>query len=185
MGTSCAIAMGRPNRAPSTSPAGHDWLTLTDLGRLYGVSAVHCGRLLSEAGLRQHDGNPTRTALQEGLAHRTHPGSSVVWQSQGCCAVLEASGLMPMAQRTLIEQWVDLISALVVGSPSVNASAEEMAREIPDHLVQPVNAELLRRGCSFQVQPVPRKGNNHQASRRASACRAACSSNSRKRSSSV
>ncbi len=81
------------------------------------------------------------------------------------------------AQRTLIGQWADLLSALFAGAPGVSASAEDMASELPDDLVPPVNAELLQRGCSFQVQ--------RQASRRASACRAAVSSNSRSRSSSV
>ena len=28
------------------------WLSLTDLGRIYGISAVHCGRLLSDAGVQ-------------------------------------------------------------------------------------------------------------------------------------
>lgn len=83
----------------------------------------------------------------------------------------------PSDQRTLIGQWADLLSTLFAGAPGVNASAEEMATELPDHLVPPVNAELLQRGCSFQVQ--------RQARRRASACRAACSSSSRSRSSSV
>jgi hypothetical protein len=79
---------------------------------------------------------------------------------------------------TLIGQWADLLSTLVAGAPGVNASAEDMARDLPDELVPPVNAALQQRGCSFQV---PRR----QARRRASACRAAASSSSRRRSSSV
>jgi len=78
---------------------------------------------------------------------------------------------------TLIDLWADLLSTLVAGAPGVNASAEDMALELPDELVPPVNAELQQRGCSFQVQ--------RQASRRASACRAAASRSSRSRASSV
>ncbi|MCS5706624.1 hypothetical protein NZK27_10520 [Synechococcus sp. FGCU-3] len=80
-------------------------------------------------------------------------------------------------QRTLIHQWADLLSTLFAGAPGVNASAEDMALELPDELVPPVNQELRQRGCSFQVK--------RQARRRASACRAAFSSSSRSRSSSV
>lgn len=99
------------------------------------------------------------------------------WNRQGCSTALEEAGLIQPAQRTLIQQWADLLSALVAGAPGVNASAEEMASELPDDLIRPVNAELQQRGCSFQVQ--------RQARRRASACRAAFSSSSRNRSSSV
>ena len=34
----------RTHRSPQP-----EWLTLTDLGRLYGISAMHCGRLLQRA----------------------------------------------------------------------------------------------------------------------------------------
>ena len=96
------------------------------------------------------------------MAHRNHaPTSRPVSQEQ----------------RTLIHQWADLLSALVAGAPGVNASAEDMALELPNELVPPVNQELQQRGCSFQVK--------RQARRRASACRAAFSNSSRSRSSSV
>ena len=173
-------AMARSNHAPASSrshQARHEWLTLTDLGRLYGVSAVHCGRLLSEAGLRHANGNPTREAFRNGLAHRGHPGGSALWDRKACGQVLERAGLIQTSRRTLIDQWADLLSTLFAGAPGVDASAEDMARELPDDLVPPVNAELVQRGCSFQVQ--------RQASRRASACRDAVSSSSRSRSSSV
>jgi len=55
----------------------------------------------------------------------------------------------------------------VQGSPSISTSAEEMAGDLPQALVTPVNLELKQRGCSFQVR------------RRASACRRARSSSSR------
>ena len=47
---------------PPLTTAEPQWLSLTDLGRIYGISAVHCGRLLSEAGLRDANGQPSRHA---------------------------------------------------------------------------------------------------------------------------
>lgn len=169
--------MATRNHPSGTRPDQPDWLTLTGLGRLYGISAVLCGRLLGEAGLRQANGNPSPSALRMGLAHGNHPAAGALWHRQGCGRVLEAAGLVQPARHTLIGQWADLLSTLAAGAPGVKASVEEMADELPEDLVSPVNAELQHRGCGFQVQP--------QARRRASACRAACSSSSRRRSSSV
>ena len=152
------------------------WLSLTDLGRIYGISAVHCGRLLSDAGLRQQNGAPTSTALQQGLAYQHHPQATcpnAVWNGEGCATLLQEQGLRPMAERNLIEQWADLLSALEQGSPSFNTSAEEMASDLPANLVTQVNQELRQRGCNFQVGP------QAQPKRRASACRRARSSSSR------
>ena len=132
------------------------WLTLTGLGRIYGISAVHCGRLLSDAGLRDHDGQPSRRALDDKLAYQRHPqhGSRhALWQRQGCCTILEAGGLVPMQHTTLVEQWVALLSALDAGSPSISTSAAQMADDMPRELVEPVNQQLRAIGCSFQVTP--------------------------------
>jgi hypothetical protein len=109
-------------------------------------------------------------SLTQGLAYQHHPHSpnpSAVWNEQGCAQVLEGQGLRPMAENHLIHQWADLLAALVQGSPSISTSAEEMAGDLPQALVTPVNLELKQRGCSFQVR------------RRASACRRARSSSSR------
>ena len=150
------------------------WLSLTDLGRIYGISAVHCGRLLSDAGLRQQNGAPSSTALQQGLAYQHHATCpNAVWNGEGCATLLQEQGLRPMAERNLIDQWADLLSALEQGSPSINTSAEEMASDLPANLVTQVNLELQQRGCSFQVGP------QAQPKRRASACRRARSSSSR------
>jgi hypothetical protein len=156
-------------------------VSLTDLGRIYGISAVHCGRLLSDAGLRQGNGAPNARALRQGLAYQHHPHSpnpSAVWNEQGCGPVLQEQGLRPMGEHQLVGQWADLLAALVQGSPSISTTAEEMASDLPQELVLPVNLELQQRGCSFQVgartptQPA-------QPRRRASACRRARSSSSR------
>ena len=150
------------------------WLSLTDLGRIFGISAVHCGRLLSDAGLRQQNGAPSSTALQQGLAYQHHATCpNAVWNGEGCATLLQEQGLRPMAERNLIDQWADLLSALEQGSPSINTSAEEMASDLPANLVTQVNQELRQRGCNFQVGP------QAQPKRRASACRRARSSSSR------
>lgn len=148
------------------------WLTLTGLGRIYGISAVHCGRLLSDAGLRDGDGQPSLRALNDRLAYQRHPqhGSRhALWQRQGCSAILEAGGLVPMQQSTLVEQWVALLSALEAGSPSISTSAEQMAEDLPKELVDPVNRQLRKIGCRFQVSRLgptsnPKQGANPAAS---------------------
>ncbi len=150
------------------------WLTLTGLGRIYGISAVHCGQLLSDAGLRDGDGQPSLRALDDKLAYQRHPqhGSRhALWQRQGCSAILEAGGLVPMQHTTLVEQWVALLSALDAGSPSISTSAAQMAEDMPRELVEPVNQQLRAIGCSFQVSsprppssPNPGSGANASSS---------------------
>jgi hypothetical protein len=153
-----------PMEPPITSGGPAPWLTLTGLGRIYGISAVHCGRLLSDAGLRDLDGQPSRRALDDKLAYQRHPqqGSRhALWQHQGCSAILEAGGLVPMQHTTLVEQWVALLSALDAGSPSISTTAAQMADDLPLELVEPVNQQLQAIGCSFQVnRPRPSSRTN-------------------------
>ncbi|MCX5945888.1 MAG: hypothetical protein NTZ53_11440 [Cyanobacteria bacterium] len=147
---------------PTLAAASALWLTLTGLGRIYGISAVHCGRLLSDAGLRDGDGQPSLRALGENLAYQRHPqqgGRHALWHRQGCSAILETGGLVPMQQTTLVEQWVSLLSALDAGSPSISTSAEQIAEDMPKDLVEPVNRQLRAIGCGFQVSR-PRSGSS-------------------------
>lgn len=131
-----------------------EWLTLTDLGRIYGISAVHCGRLLSEAGLRDGDGHPTDRALQSGCAspQQHRHGGQPCWHRQHCGGAFEAAGLKTVRGLTLVQQWADLLSAMAVGSPAISTSAAQMAEEMPAELLEPVNRQLRRLGSSFQVQ---------------------------------
>ena len=135
---------------PTTSP----WLTLTDLGRLYGISAVHCGHLLAEAGLRGSDGQPSAAAVAAGQAFSRaprHHGRAVLWHRDGCGAVLESGGLAPLRRSTLVEQWATLLSALAEGAAAISTSAAQMAEELPPELVDAVNGQLRAMGCAFQV----------------------------------
>jgi len=169
------MTVASPIRAARPSPGQPEWLSLTDLGRLHGISAVHCGRLLSDAGLRRPDGRPSRLALHRSLArhtgaHRSRCGA--LWHRSGCGAVLAQQGVGLLGQQRLIEQWAELLHTLVGGVAAVSTSAEEMAQELPVDLVTAVNRALQERGSSFQVAAT-------QARRRASACLAARSSNAR------
>lgn len=148
---------GHPALHSGAAPVGEasPWLTLTDLGRLYGISAVHCGRLLSEAGLRDPEGQPTSHALDSGCAterQRQHQGGQPFWHRQHCRRAFEAAGLVTVQRTTLVQQWAALLCALSEGSPSISTSADQMAEELPGELVEPVNRQLHELGCSFQVQ---------------------------------
>ena len=130
------------------------WLSLTDLGRIYGISAVHCGRVLSEAGLRDASGQPSRHALRSGCAIRgqqPHAHGPTQWHRHHCQSAFERAGLQPVQRTTLVQQWAQLLSALTEGSPSISTSADQMAEDLPSELVEPVNAELRVIGCTFQV----------------------------------
>ena len=142
----------------ANAPLSAEWLSLTDLGRVYGISAVHTGKLLVAAGLRLADGNPSPAALEAGQAQRQHSGQhrQALWHRQECAPHLEGQGVIPQKERTLVGLWADLLAALQQGAPDIATSAEEMADEIPGDLVQPVNRELRERGCSFQVRPALR-----------------------------
>jgi hypothetical protein len=154
---------------PATTAAEPQWLSLTDLGRIYGISAVHCGRLLSEAGLRDSSGQPTRQALRNGCAIRGHQPQShgpTQWHRTHCKAVFQRAGFEPIQRTTLVQQWAQLLSALTDGSPSINTSADQMAEEMPGELVASVNAELREIGCSFQVAERGHSRHNTQLNRR-------------------
>ena len=150
--------MATQRHARDGGTGGHEaspWLTLTDLGRIYGISAVHCGRLLQDAGLRNRDGEPTAQALRSGCAtpeHRPFHGGEPIWHRQHCCQAFESAGLVAVQRASLVQQWAALLSALTEGSPSIITSADQMAEDLPGDLVEPVNLELRALGCSFQVQ---------------------------------
>lgn len=162
------MAILRCQHTSSTSYSGNrsqEWLSLTQLGRMFGVSAIFTGKLLVSAGLRTADGEPTAKAMAAGLVRRQHTSHrhQLLWQRQGCSSILESHGVKQQDQPNLISLWADLLSALQQGCPWVCVSVEEMATEIPHELVTPVNQELLQRGCDFQVTaPLLKKGAVHQ-----------------------
>ncbi|MGB7565028.1 MAG: hypothetical protein WBM08_09770 [Prochlorococcaceae cyanobacterium] len=148
--------------SPSTGPDS-PWRSLSELGRQQGLSAVQFGRLLSQAGLREANGQPSAGAIAEQLAYVRHgdqpvphskqPGSQTFWHQERCLQRLERHGLLGHHPAAQSEQWTELLSALLEGSASISTSAEEMAEDLPRELVGAVNSQLKVKGCSFQVKP--------------------------------
>ncbi len=135
--------------APSSN-----WLSLTDLGRIYGISAIHCGRTLQKEGLRDPNGYPTKRAVQVGAAHTSslkHSQKTTVWNSKICKPFFEKTGYQPITRALQIEQWAQLLEALEEGSPGIAATPAQMAEELPNEYISEVNNLLARRGCIFRV----------------------------------
>lgn len=138
-----------------------EWLELTDLGRIYGLSVSRTARLLAAAGLSDSGGGPSPAALNEGLARLCHGPDQrglVLWNRQACAPRLEGQGVSPQQQRSLVSLWADLLSTLQQDCAAVSITAEDMAGDMPRELVRPVNRELRLRGCPFQVPTSLRPG---------------------------
>ncbi len=155
--------------SPSTGPDS-PWRSLSELGRQHGLSAVQFGRLLSQAGLRDANGQPSARAVAEQLAYGDHakqpvrhaqqpvrhaqqPGRQTFWHQERCLQRLEEHGLLGQHPTSLVEQWSELLSALLEGSAAISTSAEQMAEDLPRELVGAVNSQLKAKGCAFQVKP--------------------------------
>lgn len=131
------------------------WVNLHDLGRTFGISARHCGRVLEREGWRDRHGCPTPAALEMGAAEQRaphHKGRSALWNAELCSVVLERQGHHPLSQDQHVNQWTDLLEAMAAGSASITTSVDQMAEELPADLVDAVNQQLNRRGCRYQVQ---------------------------------
>ncbi len=137
----------------SSPRSATEWLTPTEIGRVYGVSAHHVSQVLQAAGLGQLDGAPTAEALRRGLAQRRHssPSKPTLWNRTLFAPYLERAGLHPRRQPQLVDLWADWLSALQQGGDAVVITAEDIAAEIPVELVGAVNQTLRERGCGFQV----------------------------------
>ena len=133
------------------------WISLNDLGRCYGISAIHCGKILNQQGWRDRRGQPTAEAFKAEAARHLGPhgqAQSVVWSQELCGYLLEGNGLQAVSLSRQIDQWSQLLEAMQSGSPSITATAAQMAEEMPNELVDGVNQQLAERGCSFRVHPV-------------------------------
>ena len=134
------------------------WLSLTELGQLFGISSTHCGRALDRLGWRDRHGRPSTTAVEAGAANAS--GSSLqarseVWNSKVCSTVLQSQGYKRITRAQHVKQWVALLEALTEGSASITTTPEQMAEELPADLVADVNNQLTRRGCRFQAPAKP------------------------------
>ena len=130
------------------------WLTLTELGQLFGISTTHCGRALDRLGWRDRHGRPTPAAVEAGAASTS--GSSLqarspLWNSTVCTSLLKRQGYKRITRAQHVKQWVALLEALSEGSSSITTTPEQMAEDLPAELVHDVNHQLSRRGCRFQA----------------------------------
>ena len=134
------------------------WISLNDLGRFHGISAIHCGKILNQQGWRDRRGQPTAEAFKSEAARHLGPHGqtqSVVWNQELCGDLLETKGHQPVSLSRQIDQWSQLLEAMQSGSPSITSTADQMAEDMPSELVDGVNQQLAERGCSFRVHPVP------------------------------
>ena len=118
------------------------WISLNDLGRFYGISAIHCGKILNQRGWRDRRGQPSAEALKVQAARHLGPHGqtqSVVWNQELCGGLLEANGHQPVSLSRQIDQWSQLLEAMQSGSPSITATAAQMAEDMPNELVDGVN----------------------------------------------
>ncbi len=130
------------------------WLTLTELGQLFGISSTHCGRALDRLGWRDRHGRPTPAAVEAGAASLS--GSSLqirsaMWNATTCTSVLKHQGYKRITRSQHVKQWVALLEALSEGSSSITTTPEQMAEDLPAELLHDVNDQLSRRGCRFQA----------------------------------
>lgn len=130
------------------------WLTLSELGHRFGLSARHCGHVLDHEGWRDRSGHPTQAAMTAGAAqqHSHHHIRSNRWNADICAAVLSSHGQRPIQRSEQVSQWVTLLEAMEEGSASISMSTEQMAEDLPIDLIDDVNHQLSHRGCRFQVQ---------------------------------
>ena len=73
-----------------------EFMSLTDLGKLYGVTSHKVGRWLVALGLRTADKKPSTKAFQDGFVSRrdsTQPGTYYwVWHAEMTMLVLDSTG---------------------------------------------------------------------------------------------
>jgi hypothetical protein len=73
-----------------------EFLSLTELGRIYGVSRNKVGQWLVDLGLRTAQRKPSRVAFDGGFVDQrcsTNPGTYFwVWDAKKTCALLDEAG---------------------------------------------------------------------------------------------
>ena len=142
--------------SPPWSHGSHQiWLTLTELGRRFGMSAVQCGHHLSQAGLRDEEGLPLSKAVDQGYAYKRaeqNANRSVLWNYDRCGGILREHGVRSVEEQRLVEQWANFLEALHVGSSAILVTPQEMAdSDMPHHLRPWVNRCLAARGSQLRI----------------------------------
>ena len=80
-----------------------EYMSLTDLGKLYGVSRVKIGEWLVEVGLRTKEKKPSKTAFDGGFVEQrasTQPGTYFyVWHREKTCELLDVGHMRAEAAQ--------------------------------------------------------------------------------------
>ncbi len=130
------------------------WISLNELAEVFGISTMHLGRVLDHQGWRDRRGQPTPAALEANAARNHGPGGHSrhsQWNRSVCGDVLTAQGYKARSRRQQVRQWAQFLEAMADGSPSINATADQMAEDVPQELVTDVNDQLAERGSQYRI----------------------------------
>ena len=155
--TTCQVAWLQEYGHNSSTLMGIDstWLKLKDLGREFSISSNVINKILQKQGWQDQNGNVTKSAFEAGAVKSKEQikeaSSEALWNTKICKKLLQKSINQPTNKSLQIQQWATLLEVLEEGSPSINATAEQMAKDLPLELVSDVNDQLAQRGCQFRV----------------------------------
>ena len=146
----------------------HTWISLAELADTFGISTLHCNRVLEHQGWRDRHGQPTPAALEAQAARSHGPGGRsrhTLWNKTICTAVFKAQGYKARSRHQQIRQWAQFLEAMAAGSPSISTTADQMAEDVPQDLVPAVNDQLAARGSRYRIA-----SHHHAQSRHGTAC---------------
>jgi hypothetical protein len=134
------------------------WANQTNLGKLYGLSAVAMGKRLKELGLRGEDGNPTERALSEGYCKSTplRDGTPFfMWNRQRVGESMQSKGhqrldTQEVKARELADEWVRVDTQI---QEAVYGLEEELLFE----QAHDIEKEAKRRGLTDRVNELLRE----------------------------
>lgn len=74
----------------------NDYITMKEIGRLFGISSHVVGRALKELGHRTHDGRPSGQAFAERMVDQKWTADQAnylwAWHAEKTCTILERAG---------------------------------------------------------------------------------------------
>ena len=100
----------------------HEYMTMRQIGQLFGVSSHTVGRWLKELRLRTDRGTPSHEALASGVATQRYGDGATyhyVWQSKGTVAALEDAG-----HERVPHPPPELVEATVLAGPFETSEAD-------------------------------------------------------------
>ena len=112
------------------------------------IASLHGGRALQQYGWSDEFGQSTPEALEAGVVNSANSHcsqQSALWNADVCKPRFAQTGYQLMSRTTQVDKWTELLHALEEGSPSVNATPEQMTEDLPNELVIDVNNQLAKR----------------------------------------